>query len=124
MTTEAGNKIIAEFMGTDYTNRLIPDWAFRDTNFDIVGYGAYKYHLSFDWIMPVVDKIGGLHRQLEIKRGDLTPKADVIFRLSMLHAKIETVWKAVIYFIEWYNNQQLNQTKQYAKEKILLCSSK
>lgn len=54
---QEGNKIIAEFMGNNYVNRQLPPWAFRLYDFDTLGYDGYQYHKSFDWLIPVIDKI-------------------------------------------------------------------
>lgn len=60
-----GNKLIAEFMEgkvlphgncKPYPKGL-PDWSKRIYDFDTLRIGGYEYHFSFDWLMPVVQKI-------------------------------------------------------------------
>lgn len=62
MTIEEGNKIIAEFMGIPKCDRCGGD----DCGKYKFGPGIYyypkemNYSTSFDWLMPVVHKIGSL----------------------------------------------------------------
>lgn len=94
-----GNKLIAKFMG--YFN-----WEDKE-------YG--KYNSSWDWLMPVVEKIE------DLEFDEFKPVAVSIecleceikdYRKGALHfayfegkTKIESVWQAVIQFIQWYNTQ-------------------
>ena len=50
-----GNKLIAEFMGAKYNSKL--DLVNLGANHKLVGINELQYHSSWDWIMPVVDKI-------------------------------------------------------------------
>lgn len=72
---------------------------------------SLKYHSSWDWLMPVVEKIEStgfqfyIHNEgVEIKRwfwrGNF-PDIGVVEE-----KKIDAVWKAVVQFITWYNSQQ------------------
>ncbi len=54
---KANNKIIAEFMGVDQV----------DIDYAINEHGQLKYHESWDWLMPVVQKC--LIGQTEVSRG-------------------------------------------------------
>jgi hypothetical protein len=47
------NKLIAEFMG-------LKDRIENDVFYSISGYDACQYHKSWDWLMPVVEKIESL----------------------------------------------------------------
>lgn len=47
---EKTNKLIAEFMGVDQV----------DIDYAINEHGQLKYHLSWDWLMPVIEKIESL----------------------------------------------------------------
>ncbi len=62
----SGNRLIAEFMGgtvtpidtcVNYTHMSIPHWAFVESDFDTLKVGGYGYAKSWDWLMPVVEKI-------------------------------------------------------------------
>lgn len=77
-----------------------------------------KYHSSWDWLMPVVEKIEkctwpvNLYTQIYGDDGHYGckitsnnwPEGDGINAHDMT-SKIEVVWQAVIQFIQWYNNQ-------------------
>jgi hypothetical protein len=70
-----------------------------------------KFHYSWDWLMIVVEKIESLKFNVH-----LDPKHRcVIFNGnknllidcgSITKPKIEAVWKAVVEFIKWYNQQK------------------
>ena len=90
----------------------------------IFNYGYYKpnkmkYHSSWDWIMPVVEKIERMSREngdsslmftffggkdyCGVRRNDLN--GDVIV-LKASDTKITAYWQCVIEFINWYNTTQ------------------
>jgi hypothetical protein len=99
MTT---NRMIAEFMSVD-TN---PNGTFELPQFCILLTNGYfqtefteeqlKYHESWDWLMPVVENID--HLEYESERLDAIDNA-------IKTRVIGDVYKAVVEFIEWYNNQ-------------------
>ncbi len=84
------NELIAEFMGLPLTKSL-PSFTggFKDEPFM-----RWKYNQSWDWLMPVVEKISGLHLN------------DYVTTLP-LSTDIKTAHKAVVEFIKWYNQQKL-----------------
>lgn len=53
-----------------------------------------EYHISWDWLMPVVEKIAETGIRLGILEG---------LQQSLITANIEATYKAVVEFIEWYN---------------------
>lgn len=91
----AGNKTIAEFMDSDVS--ICTDKGMLE---------VIKYHKSWDWLMPVV---------FECTREILNDQT-IGDTLEELHAKkiytmhlnnpIQSVYKAVIEFIEWHNKQK------------------
>jgi hypothetical protein len=122
MTTEEGNKLIAEFDGWTFENRdefnrpskLL--FARKATPYTILLLENLEYHSSWDWLMPVVEK---LHEGV----GWMDGGADVTIHYKNCHieymdedveydesaqgeTKIEAVWQAVVQFIQWYNNQK------------------
>lgn len=119
MTTEAGNMLIAEFMG--YQNRYAQKWYTdgHDSGFYIDA--ATCYHSSWDWLMPVVEKIHTLPEFFTVDMG-----AIMINNLSMdshlFYCVIknssrrllgdsngstlkEATYQAVVQFIEWLNKE-------------------
>jgi hypothetical protein len=72
-----------------------------------------KYHSSWDWLMPVVEKIESLDYKVDIfyKYAQVsTMDEDFICRsFAINHSKIQEVWEMVVKFIKWYNKQN----KQY-----------
>lgn len=101
MNTIEGNKLIAEFlegkqkkhpgglgnMGYQFPIAIAnSDWWSND---------SLKFHSSWDWLMPVVEKIHSL--------------TNVGISLSY---KIDEQYKVVISWINWYNEQQKKSTFQ------------
>jgi hypothetical protein len=87
MNTEDNNKLIAEFMG--YPN-ISNDEDKRDYLEDYV-----KYHKSWDWLMPVVDKI-------ENYLSDNVGKVGY-FDECLSSNDLEVRYQAVVEFINQYN---------------------
>ena len=115
MTIIEGNKLIAEFMGWEkspYPNT--PDKLYRDDDKNekqlSIHVSQLLYHSSWDWLMPVVDKIGN-----KIIKYNLTPN-NVIFRVEeddSFDVVVKTngnllnaTWEACVQFIQWYNENK------------------
>lgn len=106
MTTEIieGNKLIETFKGE---RELAPSGKIfgikrgspkeYENWYNIVYVEDLKYHSSWDWLMPVVKKIG------EMKVGNGDPNLYDEIDYALRPAIIENVWLAVIEFIQWYN---------------------
>lgn len=107
---KADIKLVEKFMGYE-NNELISKVATAD--------GVY---IILDWndIMPVVEKIEGLHNgvfhffivqkeadiALDTKHKENGDDWDVPRIKSISKTKIEATWEVVIKFIKWYNNSQ------------------
>ena len=78
------NKIIAEFMGIKTTNGIV----FQDAN--TKEFHTIKYHTSWDWLMPVIDKCYQEHMSKHIAEAVMT-------------CDIEEAYKSVVEFIKEYN---------------------
>ncbi len=118
-----GNKLIAEFCEvekcTDNDHADNPCYHL---------FGKYRkvsemeYHSSWDWLMPVVEKIPTIVIKSTVSyNSDYSPRIEIvpsgyvkindikdtpIFRnVSVEKSFITATWKAVIDFIIWYNNQ-------------------
>lgn len=119
MTTETieGNKLIAEFLNAPFDwdaigqetawiklpNKELSSWA-RCVDL--------KYHSSWDWLMPVVEKIESLGRfsfeidlnsahvyEMDFDKSELTIEAHE-------NSKIASTWLAVVEFINWFNQNK------------------
>lgn len=139
MEIKEGNKLIAGFMGGKY-RKANKQRFIGERFFDLQDKGYYylvsdlKYHSSWDWLMPVVEKIFKMsepetnHEVSEYVTeyffrtfGMQDDKHQFLVRINgfSLHESkslIEATWQAVIEFINWYNKQSLT-LKEIWKEK-------
>ena len=115
-----GNKLIAKFMGEKTKDDLHTEIWFDE---------LWKYYSSWDWLMPVVDKIetlydGGIDVGIHfgstiIDQCRDTDKGQLhnpvtLFEITMSEGydfenKIEFTYEAVTQFIKWHNS--INQKK-------------
>lgn len=103
MNIEESNKLIAEFMG--YLGSA------EDANLVYC-----MYHTSWDWLMPVVEKIRGIEEGMLVERIDIMPndgvsihitrQESIIVDVESKEATINATYKAVVEFIQWYNKQE------------------
>ena len=146
-----GNKLIAEFIGAVYIRRedlfddhIIEEFIYNNNHpiskqIPKVTENLYhlRYHLSWDWLMPVVEKIE--ETSFEKIKSDYVPytkhpltvslnykyakitvdndyklqnihKEGIIFNEYNEESKIIACYKAVVEFIKWYNQNKLNET--------------
>lgn len=109
-----GNKLIAEFYYKDAV--LQP----KTCEGSIVSWG--NYHTSWDWLMPVVEKIERLdlsfmaknyswylgdvarfymlHKRCMVNVGNLT-----LANIFQTDRRLENTWYCVVGFIRWYDTQ-------------------
>jgi len=121
-----GNKVIAEFMG---------EWNVKESNGRFVctncghEYSAMlgddevpmihtgclpdivylaKYHSSWDWLMPVVDKCTQIGFRNQDFDTEIYQKWEQIFddQGMFLGNHCDEVWDACVEFIEWYNQNK------------------
>jgi hypothetical protein len=128
-----GNELIAEFMDIKLNNEyddaidFVEEhvWEFNDEWYDCSRPEDLGFDVSWDWLMPVVEKIESLghnctmgfnnycgfkHRTLKNSKGNvltfeschIVTEPDKIYTWTD-YTKIEGVYIAVIKFIEWYN---------------------
>lgn len=103
---KSDNELIAEFMDLDIDGKNVTDGE-QETTID-----KLKYHISWDWLMPVVEKIGKMHNSkftydpIEIAKGNF-PNDDQYMNVITLplYTTIEDSYKAVVEFIKWFNSQ-------------------
>jgi hypothetical protein len=106
--TNNGNKLIAEFMG--YEKYPIEG---KSDGYKVIlkrGYtptysciGNLQFHLSWDWLMPVVEKIGSIGYIVSIEGHNCRIEGDHILFTSKRYNKMQSTYETVIEFIEWHN---------------------
>lgn len=135
-TTEEKNRMIAEFMGYEFDieNKceIIEDFDIVENiqTYEVEGgirivEGGYvitrflpeqmRYHTSWDWLMPVVDKIEVLSFYVDIYSINAATASkcqiskhseDKVISSAVSYNKKEAVYESVIQFIEWYNENK------------------
>lgn len=105
-----GEKVISEFMG--YETCTDPDHA-DDKCYQVPYAKGYhrlhqmQHHASWDWLMPVVEKIEAIDHYSKVKIENNFCEINGEDELSAVaDNKIESVWNAVILFIKQYNSQK------------------
>ena len=100
------NELIAEFMGaTDYIheNSHLPYLYFpvrpHDRANTIYRVGSLRYSTSWDWLIPVVEKITPIAKEVG-------QQAWFDIKYSLTDARIDLVYRRVVEFIKWYNSQK------------------
>lgn len=119
---EKGNALILEFEGFVFTNddpAAYPNGYYYNPDEGYHTLGECKFNTSWDWIMPVVEKIELLGYDTRIG-GVTLIKDGVQSKLNYAETesiigdtisycngttKIESVWLAVVEFIKWKNSK-------------------
>lgn len=138
MPVEEGNRLIAEFMGRKF--KPYKDNHSYDAEYNTyaeclsaieenkwMGYtpqlgwkiGVGKYHSSWDWLMPVVEKIEKMDSRdvdcrISIEKDTCNIYYDdkekqYEFNLWADGSKIKAVWQSIVAFLQWYNTQTSKQ---------------
>lgn len=105
-----GNKLIAEFMGLSYCTKHQYEGWYKNSEYNhrICDFYRLKYNSSWDWLMPVVEKIEG------------TKQADIIIHTKNLvqisynketktyfsGSLLQNTWLACAEFIKWHNQNK------------------
>jgi len=101
-----GNKMIAEFIGKKVVCDCDVNYEIDNELFDL---SQLRYHLSWEWLMPVVEKIESMGYQFKIcrKRVEVFKDGDhssIPVMFSKFESKIESVWNGVVESIKWHDN--------------------
>ena len=102
MNTTDNNKLIAEFMDKDVA--LLKSVGIEKYTSD-----ELKYHKSWDWLMPVVDKIDEVSNdntlfKIEYNRAFIEDTENYHILIDvMAKSRREATYKAVVEFINQYN---------------------
>lgn len=125
--TLANNKLIAEFMGMDISE--LSEWSElpgRLIRFDgDLDFTVIEYDTSWDWLMPVVEKIESLGYTSSIYSNSLMNDGVLFYGMDIYDMsdktviavdhqlpKLESAYYAVVSFIELYNEQLLSNSHQ------------
>lgn len=114
------NKLIAEFMGLKFKEDEQYVKELKEMRSEGIFFeqghmlSELKYHTSWEWLMPVVERIeemgfstqvNTIGRQHQITKFEIfSGGADVLNRISK--SKKEATYKAVVGFIQWYNQNK------------------
>ena len=108
LKTNKNNKLIAEFMGWNLTRSGAIGY-YMDCYDDSIceklpTVEELKFHESWDWLMPVVEKIQDIHgtRICIVGNGICFEKGE---EYIVANTKIKAVYKFVIKYIKWYNKE-------------------
>lgn len=99
-TLEEKNRMIAEFMGVEHHYHVDGSSYFETPhNGGVIEADELKYHTSWDWLIPVVEKIDNLETDDEFAEsmGDITH--------ALIDINIDELYYQVCLFIEKYNKQ-------------------
>mgnify|MGYP003400855777 FL=1 len=114
MNTIKNNRLIAEFMGLAYCDRHMYEGWYKSSEFNyrICDDDGLQYHTSWDWIMPVVEKIESMNYTVTIRQGHVSICSNSYRKPYYTGGdnveinKIQAVYQAVVEFIEWYNKNK------------------
>ena len=99
-----GSRLIAEFEGRLFYG-VHPISAYGGNTGN--AFPDMRYHTSWDWLMPAVEKIenmGGFTVSIGFKDCLIqTGRRETITYTNNWETKIEGIFKAVVSFIKWYN---------------------
>lgn len=113
METTENNKLIAEFMGYEVLYRPNSNGFIEISDTELCDVDDLMYHTSWDWLMPVVEKIESLsivsfEKNLQ-EDGDYQCLFTNGYEILICHyadTSIEATYKAVVEFIKWYNKSK------------------
>ena len=104
------NLLLAKFMGakaTEFANFWIPIWGIVGDDTLETGKGRImEYHQSWDWLMPVVEKIENCGYSVKITyKFCKIQTEDELFLLSKKigNTKMEATYNACVEFVKKYN---------------------
>ena len=112
------NEMIAEFMGWDIESpTTIPsNLHLSNLELDNEEVWVYKFHTSWDWLMPVVENIENLGYELIITESrckinhNTDHSIEEAINIDIIGSKIEATYQAVVEFIKQYNESNKMDT--------------
>lgn len=128
MNTIENNKLIAEFMGWDIVEKYTRMFGYgggyvskghedadlkvslyKNTKGSLFHKRDLKFNISWDWLMPVVEKIESTQPEgynTLIEGANCWIETEPISFEGMGKTKLEATYKAVVEFIKWYNENK------------------
>lgn len=112
MTAIEQNKLIAEFMGQPYIhkygfkNQMGYEYKLENGLKEWWSEDALRYHTSWDWLMPVVERIWW-----KLCDTNKIGKCKLSITQISIFADLELVHNAVVDFIEWYKKNEIQTSK-------------
>jgi hypothetical protein len=111
---DGGQKYFSDVPNPDYKNENNPHWnnELETLAWSTLNSANYihdlKYHSSWDWLMPVVEKIEKMDYGFKMCRKVVEVYVDstkeVILKTKE-SCRFESLFKAVVEFIKWYNEK-------------------
>ena len=93
------NKLIAEFMGYEIVYRPYSNGFIKLAETELCDVDDLEYHTEWNWLMPVVNKC--YTSNMQHPNDDITQ--------GLIDVDIEATYKAVVEFIQEYNNEKENE---------------
>ena len=119
-----GNDILAKFMGGFIISSKSNTWSVPKKipiiEFELAQLGHFKYHKSWTWLYPVIDKIESLGYNVIISRRGIQitkwtnnnhfDATDLIIDEDFLDdytglTKLTAVWDCCVSFVQWFNKK-------------------
>jgi len=106
---EETNKLIAIFMGAKYCNddtKEFPKGYYMHDKFDGLESKDLCFHSSWDWLIPVINKIYSINDYYIYKHKTSGQFENEVFINTKF---IEVTYESVVEFIQWYNDDKNNR---------------
>lgn len=97
----AGNRLLAEFMKTK--SSIVNDMYFGADGI-LYSVENLRYHFSWDWLMPVLDKIYKLEEYWVFVNDRVSPISDG--EIAINTGQIMNTYVDVVEFVKWYKQQK------------------
>jgi len=115
LSNEQGNCLIADFMGMERTEKETGEPTYKQEKNAVIWASQLMYKISWDWLMPVIEKI---HIDRKVKEISIRPGRTRIWLKEYSYIQspclpennsITECWLAVIKFIIWHNEQGVSK---------------
>jgi hypothetical protein len=104
-----GNQLIAEFMGGKIAYFSVTNLPhYRNLPYGrTITFSELKYHSSWYWLMPAVEKIKDIDNEADIEMAKMLEFFKDDEECNIFHTSIfchlKEVWNRTVVFIKWYN---------------------